>query len=502
MAELAHAGEVAEVLGGDDDPLDLLLEDLAERLARQPRDLALERADARLARVIADQVAQAVLGQLELALSQSVRLDLLADQVPLGDLDLLVFGVTLQPDDLHAVEQRLRQVQRVGRAHEHHVAEVDVELEVMVLELRVLLRVEHLEQRRGRIAAEILAELVDLVEQEQRVARARLAQVGDDLARKRADVGAAVAADFGLVAHAAERLAHELAPGRAGDRLAEARLAHARRADEAQDRPLQLVGARLDREVLDDPVLDLVERVVILVEDFLRLGDVLLEAALLAPWQPEQHVEIVAHHGRLGAHRLHRLELLELRRRLGLGVLRQLERVDLLLQLGDLVAGFLVTAQLGLDRLELLVEVVLALRLLHLPLHAAADLALDLQDGELALHDRIDHLEALERIGFGEKRLLGRDLGRERTGDRVGEAARVVDSGQLFLEVLGQLLVVLGVVGELFDRRAHHRRDFVARDGILFDQLDIGGHVIAGIRQPEQPPARLAFDQHPHGAVG
>ena len=56
----------------------------------------------------------------------------------------------------------------------------------------------------SRIAAEIRAELVDLVEQEQRIGRARLLQVGDDLARQRADVGPAVAADFGFVAHSAQ----------------------------------------------------------------------------------------------------------------------------------------------------------------------------------------------------------------------------------------------------------------------------------------------------------
>ncbi len=143
----------------------------------------------------------------------------------------------------------------------------------MVVELVVLLGVEHLEQRRGGIAAEILAELVDLVEQEQRVRGAGLLQVGDDLARQRADIGAAMAANLGLVAHAAERLADELAPRRLGDRLAEAGLADAGRPDEAQDRPLQLVGARLHREIFDDPVLDLLERIMVLVEDGLRLDD-------------------------------------------------------------------------------------------------------------------------------------------------------------------------------------------------------------------------------------
>ena len=47
------------------------------------------------------------------------------------------------------------------------------DVEVVVAEGVVLLRVEHLEQRRGRIAAEVGAHLVDLVEHEHRVAASR-----------------------------------------------------------------------------------------------------------------------------------------------------------------------------------------------------------------------------------------------------------------------------------------------------------------------------------------
>ena len=58
MAEFPHAEEFAEVVGRELDLLGLALEDLAQRLARKLGDLALERADAGLARVIADQRAQ------------------------------------------------------------------------------------------------------------------------------------------------------------------------------------------------------------------------------------------------------------------------------------------------------------------------------------------------------------------------------------------------------------------------------------------------------------
>jgi hypothetical protein len=60
-------------------------------------------------------------------------------------------------------------VQDVRRADEHHVREVVLDVEVVVEERVVLLGVEHLEQRRRRVAAEVHRHLVDFVEQEHRV---------------------------------------------------------------------------------------------------------------------------------------------------------------------------------------------------------------------------------------------------------------------------------------------------------------------------------------------
>ena len=171
----------------------------------------------------------------------------------------------------------------VRRGDEHHVRQVVVDLQVVVGEGRVLLRVQHLEQRRGRIAAPVGAQLVDLVEQEERVGRLRLLHRLDDLAGHRADIGPPVAADLGLVAHAAERHAHELAARGLGDRLAERGLADAGRADQAEDRALQLRRARLHRQVLEDPLLDLLQAVVVVVEHLLGLDDVVLDLAALPP---------------------------------------------------------------------------------------------------------------------------------------------------------------------------------------------------------------------------
>ena len=74
----------------------------------------------------------------------------------------------------------------------------------MVDERVILLRIEHLEHGAGRIAVEIARQLVDLVEHEDRVLRGRAPDAANDVARQRADVGAPMPADLGLVAHATQ----------------------------------------------------------------------------------------------------------------------------------------------------------------------------------------------------------------------------------------------------------------------------------------------------------
>jgi len=102
----------------------------------------------RFARVLADDRAHRVLCERDLARSQTVREQLLGDQESLSDLDLLRLRVAGEVQHLHAVAQRGRnRLQRVGRGDEHDLREVEGNIQVVVAEILVLLRVEHLEQR-------------------------------------------------------------------------------------------------------------------------------------------------------------------------------------------------------------------------------------------------------------------------------------------------------------------------------------------------------------------
>jgi hypothetical protein len=167
-------------------------------------------------------------------------------QVPLGDGQLLRLQVPGDAHHLHAVAQRLGHLaQRVGGGDEQHPRQVVVELEEVVAERVLLLGVEHLEQRRRRVAAPVAPHLVDLVEQQHRVGHARLAHRLQHAPRLRPHVRAPVPAHLGLVAHPAERDARERPPQRPRHRPRQRRLAHPRRPDEAQHRRPRLgVGRR------------------------------------------------------------------------------------------------------------------------------------------------------------------------------------------------------------------------------------------------------------------
>ena len=297
-------------------------------------------------------------------------------------------------------------VEHVRGGDEHHAAQVERHGQIVVAERAVLLGVEHLEQRSAGIAVDAGAELVDLVEHHHAVARAGLADRLDDVAGQRTDVGAPVPADLGLVVHAAEADAHELAAHGTRDRLAERGLAHAGRADQAQDRCLALGRELAHGQILDDPPLDLVEAVVVLIEDAPRLGDVDRRFLRQAPGQLDQPVEIAAHHAVLGGGFRHPLEPAQLLARLLLHLLWHLRLGDGLAELGDLGLALIALAELTADGRQLLAQQHLALALVDGGLRLSADLMRQSQDLDALRQHARDLLDARGHIDRLEDLLL------------------------------------------------------------------------------------------------
>ena len=411
--------------------------DLRRRLSQQLAELALEPAHARLAGVLGDDLLEERVGDLDLVVAQSVALDLARPQVAAGDRDLLVGCVAVEAHDLHPVEQRPgNRLGDVRRCDEQDLGEVELDVEVVVAERVVLRRVEDLEQGRARVAAPVGADLVDLVEHDHWVDRLRVLERADESAGQGADVGAPVAADLGLVADAAERHADELAAGGARDRLADRGLAGPGRADQRQDRSraaalvgeAALLAQPADRDVLGDPVLDVLEAGVVGVEHLAGVDGVESLLGALAPRHADQPIEVGADHRRLAARLAHPLEPAELALGLLADCVRHLRLLDLLRVLLD--DRGVVLAELLADRLHLLAQQVLALLLLGAGLDVVADPAADLELGQPLALELERELEPLGDVDRLEQALLVGERDVRAVARCVGERAGVGDGAQ------------------------------------------------------------------------
>ncbi len=113
---------------------------------------------------------QAVIGEIQVAGFESGLLHLLGNQEALGDFQFFEFGVTGKPNHFHAVLQGGRNgVQHVRGGDEKYLAQVVLDVQIMIHEHVVLFRIEHFEQRRRRIAAEVHRHLVDFIQHEHRI---------------------------------------------------------------------------------------------------------------------------------------------------------------------------------------------------------------------------------------------------------------------------------------------------------------------------------------------
>ncbi len=294
------------------------------------------------------------------------------------DGHLFARDVAGQVDALHAVEERPGDgIELVGGAHEQHLGQIERQVQVMVEEIGVLLGIQHFEERRGGIAAERCADLVDFVEHDDRVGHPGLLDGLDELAGHGADVGAAVALDFGLVAHAAQAEAVELAAQRLGDGPADGCLAHPRRSDEQEDRTadLALVGAH--GEKFDDAFLDVVEAVVVAIQDLPRPLQVQLVLGVPAPGQRRHPVQVVAGDAVFGRTELQDGHLVELVVDAFLRHLGERDALEAALETLQFRRPVVLRdAQFLLDLAELLLEEELALFLGHALLDAFADVRL------------------------------------------------------------------------------------------------------------------------------
>ena len=244
--------------------------------------------------------------------------------------------------------------------------EVVVEVEVVVVEGLVLFGVEYFEQCRCGVAVVAHAvDFVNFIEDEDGVAESGFLDVLDDAAGHGADVGAAVASDFGFVVEAAECHADILAVHGRGDAFAQGGLAGAWRSDETEDGALHVAFEVEHGDVFNNALFDFFEAVMVFVEYFASMGGVEVVLADFIPREVEQGFHIVEFYGVVGCLRGGAAEFLDAAVEGVLGCFGPLHFDGAVDEVLDVLVGRR-AAQFVLNDAHLLVEVVFALLAVHL----------------------------------------------------------------------------------------------------------------------------------------
>ena len=257
-------------------------------------------------------------------------------------------------------------------------------------------------------------------------------------------------------------------------------------------------------EVLDDPVLDLLEIEVVLVENRARVLEVEVVLGERRPRQGDDPLEVGADHPVLGRRRRQPLEPAELAvDRLAHLLGQRAESLDALAELGDLRLLRVVLAELLLDRLQLLAQEILALPLLHLGLNLGLDLRSELEDLELAVEDRRHGAQPLLDVDLLQDllALLGLDRA-QRRGDEVAQRARVVDVRGSQLKLLGQVRREPDDAREEALHVARQRLDLRSLEQHVRQRVELSEQVGVGVEAVQELHALEALDEDPQTPVG
>ena len=125
----------------------------------------------------------------------------------------------------------------------------------------------------------------------------------DQTARQGAYIGSAMTADFRFIPDATQGNAGKLSIHSTGNALGKARLPDSGRTHKTDNRATVALGKGTDSKIIQDPFLDLLQAVVILIKDLGSFFNVVIILGHLAPGQTQTSIKITAddstfsHHG-------------------------------------------------------------------------------------------------------------------------------------------------------------------------------------------------------------
>src|ERR1051326_3732489 len=265
------------------------------RLSSQRGDFAFQLAHTSLARVIVNERAQRGIRKFHFLFGQTVLFELARDQVALGDLQFLRFGIARQFNHLKTIAQRrVNRFQPIGRGNKQNARQIERNVQIVIREGIVLRRVKNLEQCRRRITAKISSNLVQFVQQNNRVPAFDTAQSLDDPARQGTNVRSSMPANFRFITHTAQRDARKFSAQRISDAAPKRSFADTGRANETENRSFDLFAALDYRKKFDQTIFDFAKAIMLLVQNPFGFCKIDLIFSLFQPWQRENPIDVMA----------------------------------------------------------------------------------------------------------------------------------------------------------------------------------------------------------------
>ena len=159
------------------------------------------------------------------------------------------------------------------------------------------------------------------------------------------------------------------------------------------------------------------------IQNFTRLQNILIDPVCLFPGHTGHPVQIIANHCGFCTHRAHIAQLFQLGFGLVPGFFWHFGSIDLLGNFIDLIAAILALAQLFLNGLHLLIQIIFALGFFHLAFDAVANAFFHLQHADLAFHNAINRFQTFLDILDFQQFLFFDDFHGQMRGNRIGNLA-------------------------------------------------------------------------------
>ena len=302
--------------------------------------------------------------------------------------------------------------------------------------------------------------------------------------------------EFRFVPDAAQAHPHKFPVHRLGDRLHDAGLSHAGGSHEAEDRALHVLLHPENRQILDDPLLHLLQAVMLPVQDF--TGPVQVQVVLrhFAPGQVQNPVDIGFRNHILRTSGGDPAQPVDLFFAFRPGFLAQRGLLHPL-PVSVLILRLVPFAQLRLNCPDLLPEIEILLIPFHLPADPVLDLLFRVRQIRFPDQHGADLLQPLLGIQLLQEVLLLPPLLQDVGGQQVRDLPGLLQVADAFHHLLAHPLAAFGIFLKKVLGRPHQRLALVAAGHLVPVQQDPGQQILVLLQHLFDGSPALALHQNP-----